>query len=108
MSTSPQITSFKFPDMEAVNVLREDLLAYEQDLDLNMHDQRLRRAYVRAAMALVESVIHSTKDLTYNFATQVILPLQQHLGARLSLLRDEQLTVKNSGFAELNGCRRWQ
>jgi hypothetical protein len=114
MSTSPQITSFKFPDMEAVNVLREDLLAYEQDLDLNMHDQRLRRAYVRAAMALVESVIHSTKDLTYNFATQVILPLQQHLGARLhrcpvsaitqklthgelSLLRDEQLTVKNSG-----------
>lgn len=105
---------FDLPDRSAVQVLRDDLIEYERDLESDSLDDRLRRAYVRAAMALVDATVHHLKHMAYNFATQMVRPVQQHLGpnldrcpvpaitqrisdGELSLLHDELPSVRGSG-----------
>lgn len=105
---------FDLPDRSPVNVLRNDLIHYEVELEVTSEDERARRAYVRASMAFVDATVHYLKHMTYNFATQLIRPVQQHLGSNLlkcpvkaisqpitdgelALLRDELPSVRGSG-----------
>ncbi len=107
-------TRFDLPDRSAVQVLRGDLIEYERELEAAPHDERLRRSYVRAAMALVDATVHYIKHMAYNFATQMVRPVQQHLGpnlqrcpvtavsqvttdGELSMLLDQVPSVKGSG-----------
>lgn len=114
MSFSISDTRFDLPDRLAVRVLREDLIGFERELEANWSDGRLRRSYVRAALALVDAIVNYIKHMAYNFATQMVRPVQQHLGpnlwrcpvkaiarittdGELSLLRDQIPSVKRSG-----------
>ena len=80
--------------------------------------QPLRRAHVTCSMALIDAIVHYTKQMSYNFAVQMIRPVQQQLGSNLHLcpviaitqrvsdgelamLIDEQVQVKNNGDVDV-------
>lgn len=114
VSTLPQVD---FPERTVIKLLRSDLITLEHLLESNPEAQWLRRCHVRASFALIESLINYFKAMSHNLATQLILPMQQQLGAiknkcpvklisqelsssEIALLRDEEIRVKTNGDVE--------
>ena len=105
---------FEFPSQEVVDLLLEDYKRLKEIFDSDPEDQAVRRSLVRSALALTEALTDFLKQVSYNFATGVLLPLQQHIGAlkkhcpirliaqeithtELALLRDEVSRISEHG-----------
>jgi len=103
-----------FPDQTGINILIADMTALAAMVEADIENQVLRRAYVRAGLAMVEGLTDYMKQFAHDFASGIILPLQRHLGpiihhcpiefltqtithTELALLRDEQARVKSNG-----------